>query len=690
MNELLIQYLNGMLEMEEQGHIEEALVLAEKISEIFFENRDIVLFEKGKLEFRNGYEKDALISFMEAYKISEKDEIFELILEAYYLPNKQKMEEFFLNNKKMLINYPYYRNTDVDEEILEIFPIWQDDQMLICVDGNNKRFIIENRDKEKKMILKSQALLVVNEFWIDNILGYIKYSGIEEPFLDKEYPIYLVYDEYSWKLLIQLFDLKELLKTKRIVFLVGLQRFIEYFNEDMVMFPDNIIRNGHERKCELLLNDIKNKKIEGLYKNREENINYYKKANIDKNIKSGKPKILFITTRFSTALQYSIRDCIKAIKKLGCKIELLIEPDGIHRNFDIDIAKFINRFKPDIVFIIDHFRFEFGNIIPEEVIWVTWIQDILPHIMDKETPSKLTSRDFVINCFTTWKEIKEIGYPFSRTMLELLVADNTIYKTYELTDKERKEYEADICMVCHASDVDSYIIRMLQPFEKDKLLKEMMEQLLYDYCQLIISEGFILYNKEEIHEFIKIYIKRFYNAVLPNGAISYLVNEVYSYLNLRIYRQAIADWLIEAGYRNLKLWGNGWEKNPKYKPYAMGVAQNGEVLSKILQSTKIVLGNNYFISGAMRAWESMLSGAFYMGNYIPQEADLADIREILKEGENFIMFYNKKDLLDKVDYYLSHENERKQIAEKGRQVVLKTRTFDVLMKKLLVFLSRSL
>ncbi len=122
----------------------------------------------------------------------------------------------------------------------------------------------------------------------------------------------------------------------------------------------------------------------------------------------------------------------------------------------------------------------------------------------------------------------------------------------------------------------------------------------------------------------------------------------------------------------------------------MGPAQNGEILSKILQSTKIVLGNNILGTGAARAWESMLSGAFYMSNYVPPEVDIVDIRKIMREGEDLVMFHDKQDLLNKVNYYLSHETERKQMAEKGRQAALKTMTYNALMRRLLEFLKNSL
>ena len=79
----------------------------------------------------------------------------------------------------------------------------------------------------------------------------------------------------------------------------------------------------------------------------------------------------------------------------------------------------------------------------------------------------------------------------------------------------------------------------------------------------------------------------------------------------------------------------------------------------------------------------MLSGAFYLSNYIPPEDDITDIRKIVKENEELIMFYDKEDLLRKVDYYLNHEEERKRMAEIGRKAALERMTFDKLMEKVI-------
>lgn len=72
-----------------------------------------------------------------------------------------------------------------------------------------------------------------------------------------------------------------------------------------------------------------------------------------------------------------------------------------------------------------------------------------------------------------------------------------------------------------------------------------------------------------------------------------------------------------------------------------------------------------------------------MSNFIPTDADVTDIRKILTLGEDVVCFRNREDLLDKVDYYLSHEEERQIMIERGRKIALEKMTFRGLMERVL-------
>lgn len=680
MDKLLAQYLDKMLEFEEQGHIGEALALSGKLLETFPENETELLLEKAKLEFRNRMDKEALLDFITVHEKTKDEALYELILEAYYMPNKSALEENYQINLKRLKEYPHYREAE-REEIVSL-PIWKDDELIVYADSMNKCFTVNVRYVKEIAEEEDKAVMTVNEMWIEDIWRIEGSFYLSEPFLDMELPVYVVFDEKNWQLFLYLYDLKDLLKKNRIVFLVGKQGVYEYFREDMVIFPSIAYYNCfHDVYHPILEQAIEIRQREDLEGSRD--IKRYYKENQDNiivRIKSGKPRILFYTSCFTTALKYHTRDCMQAASRLGCEVQLLMEPDGIHRVYERDIIQYIKRFKPDIIFNIDHFRFEY-SVIPKEIIWITWVQDPLPEIMDKETPLKLKSKDFVMSHYTTWKKFREIGYPLKSLIDAPIPANAYIYKPYGLSIEESKKYSCDICFVCHASDVDAHIVELLGKVPQK--LKEEVCVIYKGYQNYVNETGRIFYSEKEFQEYVEGILGFDYNITRMREIVNYLVSDMYNGFNQRVFRQALVDWILDAGFTEIKLWGNGWTTEEKYKKYAMGSAENGETLSKIYQASKVVVGNNIVTTAAARAWETMLSGGFYISNYIPEEEDAVDIRKIIEVGKDVIMFHSREDLVDKLHYYLEHDEERKKMAERGRRAALEKMTYDVLMKRVL-------
>ena len=60
-----------------------------------------------------------------------------------------------------------------------------------------------------------------------------------------------------------------------------------------------------------------------------------------------------------------------------------------------------------------------------------------------------------------------------------------------------------------------------------------------------------------------------------------------------------------------------------------------------------------------------------MSNYQP------DLASHFVQDEDYVYYDGRKDLLDKIGYYLKHENERKDIARSAHNKVAREHTFDV-------------
>lgn len=85
----------------------------------------------------------------------------------------------------------------------------------------------------------------------------------------------------------------------------------------------------------------------------------------------------------------------------------------------------------------------------------------------------------------------------------------------------------------------------------------------------------------------------------------------------------------------------------------------------------------------LRCFDIMGSGGFLLTNY--QE----DFLPLFTPGQDFVYYESNGDMLEKVDYYLRHEDERKEIARHGHDTVLKHHSYvdrlgsmiDIVMEK---------
>lgn len=83
----------------------------------------------------------------------------------------------------------------------------------------------------------------------------------------------------------------------------------------------------------------------------------------------------------------------------------------------------------------------------------------------------------------------------------------------------------------------------------------------------------------------------------------------------------------------------------------------------------------------LRAFDIMGAGGFLITNY------QADFLEYFVPDEDFIYYDSKNDLMDKIDYYLKHDDERIQIASNGLQKISEKHTYLHRVDEMLEFLS---
>ncbi|HKL80786.1 MAG TPA: glycosyltransferase, partial [Mobilitalea sp.] len=79
----------------------------------------------------------------------------------------------------------------------------------------------------------------------------------------------------------------------------------------------------------------------------------------------------------------------------------------------------------------------------------------------------------------------------------------------------------------------------------------------------------------------------------------------------------------------------------------------------------------------LRIFDVLGAGGFLITNY------QGDIEKYFEIGKDLICYESEEDLLDKVQYYLQHEDERRQIAENGYLKVKQYHNYEVRLKEIL-------
>ena len=112
----------------------------------------------------------------------------------------------------------------------------------------------------------------------------------------------------------------------------------------------------------------------------------------------------------------------------------------------------------------------------------------------------------------------------------------------------------------------------------------------------------------------------------------------------------------------------------------MPPVEPGKPLLKVYTCSKINL--NISLKGIeggtpQRVMDIMGAGGFMMTNYCAETA------ELFEEDKEIVMFRTPEELVEKSDYYLSHDEEREKIAKAGYEKVLNCYTYEKKLKRLM-------
>ena len=142
------------------------------------------------------------------------------------------------------------------------------------------------------------------------------------------------------------------------------------------------------------------------------------------------------------------------------------------------------------------------------------------------------------------------------------------------------------------------------------------------------------------------------------------------------FREAIVKSVHEKA--DLKVWGGDWRH--------VGIESirrdiRPREFAKICGGAKIVLGcdmtNRVECYFSFRTWQVLGCGGFLLTDYVP------GLETIFRNGEHLVWYKDGAECLELIDYYLAHDEERRQIGDQGFEFVHRTRNYPIMMREML-------
>lgn len=346
----------------------------------------------------------------------------------------------------------------------------------------------------------------------------------------------------------------------------------------------------------------------------------------------------------------------------------------LHNDLELEnrLTEVIHKEMPDILFSVAYFVVISKVCNKENIRYISWTYDN-PHVM-------LFSRTVINPCNIIYVFDKSLYMQFHKagifTVHYLPLAASTERLdtlTSGLTESESYAYDISFLGSLYLEKNDYY-----------DQMTEAISDYAKGYLRALLTAQLRIQGYDFIEESLGPIIKELYEAlpmaIQPDGmeSLEYLYAQYI--INRRITTIERID-LLEAVAREHVV-----DLFTYYKDFSSSNLRNhGSVdykneMPQIFKRSRINL--NITLRGIqsgvpLRAFDIMGSGGFLLSDY------QADFMDFFVPGEDFVYYENKKDLLKKIDYYLQHEDERRWIAQNGRDKIAAGHTYRHRVREML-------
>ncbi len=305
------------------------------------------------------------------------------------------------------------------------------------------------------------------------------------------------------------------------------------------------------------------------------------------------------------------------------------------------------------------------------------------------------AEDIISNCETLQKQwAKEHNLKFSNGFLNKLFGSSWEEKILE---EQIKEFKPDVIYCQSVYSPGANFLKKIKKYIKltvaQAACKLPADKKCFEPYDLIISSLPNIVARMKEYGKNSEYLPLAFEATILNKLkkinTPYDVTHIGGYGAIHNERNKILEKVADK--IKIDFWGYGIDNLDENSPILKNY--HGEAwgldMYNILYNSKITLtahikkvAKNY--ANNMTLYESTGTGTMLITDY---KDNLGELFEIGKEIETY---KTKEELLEKVNYYLAHEDERKKIAEAGQKRTIKDHTYEIRMKELIDILNKYL
>lgn len=327
-------------------------------------------------------------------------------------------------------------------------------------------------------------------------------------------------------------------------------------------------------------------------------------------------RIVGFTNRYSTVVQHAMRDLAAAFARIGHRFDVVMQPDDCSAN--VDVAGTLASDDYDLVFAINHLRFEYPDSMPRNLPFVGWLQDHMDHLWRNEAGASVGDLDLVV-AHAPDVLCGLYGYRRDRMLPSSNLTDPQTYSAEPLPESELEPHRCDLSFVSHGAETPDELVNEIKQATNETFGRMMALSLALLGARLE-REGCL--NAQQLLEvMLQAEHESGHPPLTPQIRRSVVYPQI-ARIHDRLFRHQTLAWAArwaDARRKSLRIYGRGWVRHPTLARYATSEVASGRALRAVFQASTLNLQVNAYSSLHQRLLDAVACGGTVISRHNPAD-----------------------------------------------------------------------